>query len=199
MKRKRLYRGTPLPSDVERVKMNLVFKEITPSFYDIKTFEEINREAFPDSEYMSPEEMFEFAKNTGAEILGIYDGDAFVGFTLFLKNDKCGYIFFLAIGKSYRSKGYGSESLKALIKRYPALQIILDFEEITESAENLEQRVRRKAFYLKNGFCETGHFTLLRGDRFEVVCNNGALLTEDFKRLISVIHDNCPYFPNVLL
>ena len=79
------------------------------------------------------------------------------------------------------------------------LQIILDFEIIDESAENLEQRIRRKNFYLRNGFHETGRFTLLNGYRFEVVCNKQELRADAFMELIRVIHQYRPEFPEVLI
>lgn len=179
--------------------MNLQLKVLTPDCDDRTILESINKEAFPPSEYMPTKEMFDFAKNTNSDILGIYDNKILVGFILFLKNEECGYIFFLAIDKKYRSNGYGGEALKILAAKYPNLQIILDFEEIDEKAENAEQRIRRKNFYLRNGFCETGRYTLLRNDRFEVVCNNGSLRVKPFKNLISIIHSFCPYFPDKLL
>lgn len=107
--------------------------------------------------------------------------------------------FFLAIDRNARSKGYGGAALKALADAYPQLQIILDFEEIDENAENIDQRLRRKNFYLRNGFRKTGRYTLLRGNRFEVVCNSGALRVAPFRKLISVIHSRCPYFPDQLI
>ncbi len=179
--------------------MNLHLKLLNPDCEDWTKLDAINKEAFPPSEYMPTEEMFDFAKHTGSDIFGIYDRINLVGFILFLKNEECGYIFFLAIDKSARSMGYGGAALKALSEAYPHLQIILDFEEIDESAENIEQRIRRKNFYLRNGFCETGRYTILRENRFEVVCNNGSLRAEPFKRLITVIHSRCPYFPDVLI
>ncbi len=179
--------------------MNLHLEILKPDCDDRAALNSINEEAFPPSEYMPSEEIFEFAKNTDSDVLGIYDGGRLVGFILFLKNEECGYIFFLAVDKNARSKGYGGAALKALADSYPNLQIILDFEEIDENAENIEQRIRRKKFYLRNGFCETGRYTLLRDGRFEVVCNNGPLLVEPFKKLISVIHSQCPFFPDKLL
>lgn len=161
--------------------------------------ESINKEAFPPYEYMSEDEIFDFADNTNSDVLGIYDEERFVGFILFLKNEECGYIFFLAVDKNLRSKGYGGAALKTISDMYQELQIILDFEEIDEKAQNIVQRIRRKNFYLKNGFCETGRYTMLRNARFEVVCNNGPLRVEPFKKLISIIHSHCPYFPDKLL
>ncbi len=179
--------------------MNLHLVDLKRDCMDFELFEAINAEAFPPSEYMPMEDIFTFAENTDSHVLGIYDDRCPIGFMLFVKNANCGYVFFFAIGKKFRSKGYGSSALKALAEKYRKLQIILDFEQIDENAENNSWRIRRKQFYLRNGFCETNRYTLLRGERFEVVCTKGDLRCDDFKEIIAVIHSQCPDFPNVLI
>lgn len=180
-------------------KMNLELKILTPDSADIKIVEEMNNEAFPDNERMTMDEIFAFVQATNTDFLGVYDEGRLVGYIVLLKNEKCGYVFFYAIGKDYRSKGYGGSALKELFKAYSDLQIILDFEKVDEKAENFEQRVRRKSFYLRNGFHETGHYTLLKGEPFEVVCSEEQLNIPSFKDLIKVISSNVPSFPNVLI
>lgn len=173
--------------------------KLMPECADIENFERINNEAFPDYERMSKEETFALAADTDTDVLGIYSEEKMVGFAVLLKNEECAYLYYIAIDRNMRSKGYGGETLKSIIEMYPQLQIILDFEEIDTDAENIAQRQRRKAFYLKNGFRETGRFTLLNGYRFEVVCSGGELRVEGFKRLLAILHAHRPGFPNVLL
>lgn len=173
--------------------------KLMPDCEDIEHFERINNEAFPDYERMSMEETFAFAADTDTDILGIYSETAAVGFAVLLKNEECAYLYYIAIDRNMRSKGYGGEALKRIIEMYPHLQIILDFEEIDITAKNIAQRQRRKAFYLKNGFKETGRYTLLNGHRFEVVCSGEELKEEAFKRLLDILHAHRPGFPNVLI
>lgn len=179
--------------------MQLNFKKLNRSSPDIEVFARINDEAFPPSEHMSIEEILAFAESTNTDFLGVYDGDTPVGFFLLLKNDSVGYIFFYAIDSACRSKGYGSAAIRKLVDEYGDLQIILDFENLDENAENFEQRVRRKSFYLRNGFSETGYFTMLSGELFEVVSSAKPLNTEAFKELIAIIHTHRPEFPNRLI
>ncbi len=180
-------------------KLEIELIKLEPNCKDRQVFEQINKEAFPLSERMSMDEIFSFAANTDTDVLGIYDVDTPVGFTVILKNKKCGYVYYLAIDKRVRSKGYGGAALEKLFETYPWLQIILDFEEIDANAENSAQRLRRKEFYLRNGFHETGCFTMLNGARFEVVCSGGELRKDAFKDLLNVIHAHRPEFPNVLI
>lgn len=179
--------------------MNLSLIELKRDDGARAVFERINEEAFPPSERMSMAEIFDFAAATDTQVLGIYDDERPVGFLVLMKNEVCGYIYFLAIDSGMRSRGYGSAALGKLSEMYPHLQIVLDFEEVTPNAENAPQRMRRREFYLRSGFHETGHYTMLRGERFEVVCSGGALQEEAFRKLIRIIHRHCPDFPDLLL
>lgn len=55
-----------------------------------------------------------------------------------------------------RSNGIGSAALKVLIAEYSDYQVIVEFEAPTAHSENDDIKLRRKHFYLKNGFNETG-------------------------------------------
>lgn len=179
--------------------MHLELKILNADSPDVQVFGTMNEEAFPDNERMSMSEIFEFVGATNTDFIGIYDESIPIGYIVLLKNDRCGYVFFYAIGKEYRSKGYGGAALKELFKKYSDLQIILDFEQVDEAAANNEQRIRRKNFYLRNGFNETGRYTLLKDERFEVVCNGKELDVEGLRDIIRVIHSHVSTFPDVLL
>lgn len=179
--------------------MNLELIKLGPDNKDRKYFEQINEEAFPLSERMSFDEIFNFAANTDTDVIGIYDKVNPIGFAVLLKNAKCGYVYFVAIDHRMRSKGYGSAAIQKLMKVYPKLQLVLDFEIIDEKVENNEQRVRRKNFYLRNGFHETGNYTMLGDERFEVVCNGGELNKTALKDLLSILHKHRPEFPDILI
>lgn len=179
--------------------MNLELIKLNPDSKDRKYFEQINDEAFPLSERMSFSEIFDFASDTNTDILGIYDAENPVGFAVLLKNEECGYVYFMAIDGRIRSKGYGSAAIQKMMDVYSKLQLVLDFEVIDENAENNEQRVRRKNFYLRNGFHETGNFTMLRDERFEVVCSGDGLRKAALEDLLCILHKHRPEFPDVLI
>ncbi len=179
--------------------MNIEFNKLKATGEDIGSFEQINDEAFPLSERMSFDEIFEFASDTNTDVLGIYDGKKPIGFVVLLKNKECGYIYFLAIDSHVRSKDYGSMAIQKLLEVYSDLQLVLDFEVLDENAENNAQRIRRKNFYLRNGFHETGNYTMLCEGRFEVVCSGGELRKAALKDLLCIIHAHRPEFPDVLI
>ena len=94
------------------------------------------------------------------------------------------YLFFLAITAENRSKGYGSTILSLLSETYKTNQLTVDFEMVDENAPNYNQRVRRKTFYTKNGFKETGLFLTYFGVSYEVLCKNKDFNIKMFKDML---------------
>lgn len=179
--------------------MNLKIIKLTPDCKDRERFEKINNEAFPFFERISMDDMFALSSDTDTDVLGIYDGNLPVGFTVLVKNEECGYIYFLAIDKQFRSGGYGSAAVRKLLNMYSNLQLVLDFEEIDESSDNNEQRIRRKKFYLRNGFYETGRYTIMHKERFEVVSSSEPLNADALTELIHILHKYNSKFADTLI
>lgn len=170
----------------------ITLKKLGSDDPDIPVFREINNEAFPDYERLPIEKMFAFSPCT--DVVGYYDGETPVGFSMLVKGKALAYMYFFAIRKEYRGKGFGSGALKLLLREYPEYQIVLDFEELLPEADNFSQRTRRKEFYLRNGFYETGRYTFLDGYRFEVVCSGKDMNTEELISVIKTIHARVPEF-----
>ena len=159
----------------------------------------INEEAFPPSEFMPLGMMFDLTEKIGGSVWGIYTEKGPAGFAMTVRNNKCEYFLFLAIDRKLRNQGLGAKAVKAFFREFSGRQVILDFEELDPEAENYPLRLRRKNFYLRCGFHETGRFTMYRGSRFEVVCNGGELETGSFRDLIKRIHAVHPEYPDILI
>lgn len=61
---------------------------------------------------------------------------------------------------------------------------MLDMEPVENAATNLQQRVSRKKFYLRNGFYETGYFMGYKGLKMEVLCNQSSFRKTEFEALL---------------
>jgi len=72
------------------------------------------------------------------------------------------------VKQELRSNGIGSSALKVLIAEYSDYQVVVEFEAPTAHSENDDIKLRRKHFYLKNGFNETGWFTYYDEMEFEI-------------------------------
>ena len=145
------------------------------------------KEAFPPEEYLAPIELVRMSKANNFDFLLLTDSERFVGFMVVQTYKNMAYLFFLAIDSSCRSKGYGSYAIEALKETYPEKKQVVDFEMLDEKADNYEQRKKRRNFYLRNGYKETGLFLSYLGVDYEVFCMDNEFDEEEFKELMTTI------------
>lgn len=90
-----------------------------------------------------------------AEMLIAKDNDKFIGFAYVVRNENLVYLFYLAINDNYRGIGYGSQILQMLQKIYQGKNIFLAREQLDKNADNYDERIKRRSFYIRNGFKDT--------------------------------------------
>lgn len=145
------------------------------------------KEAFPPEEYLEPAKLAEMAKADNFDFLALKDNETFVGFMAVLIYEDIAYLFFLAIDKSCRSKGYGSRAIETLKAAYPGKKQVVDFEMLDDLADNRLQREKRRNFYLRNGYKETGLFLSYLGMDYEVFCMGDDFEPEVFQAMMKTI------------
>lgn len=167
--------------------MKLNTEHITENnrFWD--AINELAKEAFPPEEYLAPKELVKMAKSDNFDFLLLTDENRFVGFMVVQIYENMAYLFFLAIDKNSRSKGYGSQAIEALRGKYPDKNHIVDFEMLDNTAPNKEQREKRRNFYLRNGYRETGLFLSYLGVDYEVFCTDDQFNVNTFKEMMKTI------------
>lgn len=167
--------------------MNLSTEHIKKGHRFWNEIESLAKEAFPPEEYLAPEQLARMAQADNFDFLALTEKDTFVGFMVVQTYKSLAYLFFLAIDASCRSKGYGSGAIETLKALYPDKKQVVDFERIDETAPNNCQRKKRKAFYLRNGYRETGLFLSYFGVDYEVMCMDSAFDAEEYKELMKAI------------
>ena len=161
------------------------FRRILAGSPDIPLMDEVNLEAFPPEELMSTEMQMELAAKGSLEVWAVYDGQSFVGFTTVYPHTRLAYVFFLAVSSKTRSHGYGSRILSMLREQYSGKRIVLDIEPLDPGAPNYDIRVRRKQFYLRNGFLESGYLLEYCGLSFEILYDGpGSFSLADYEELM---------------
>ena len=145
------------------------------------------KEAFPPEEYLAPEQLLKMAEEDRFDFWILSDGDTFVGFMVVQTYKNLAYLFFLAIDSSCRANGYGSRAIETLRVLYPDKIQVVDFEMLDESAPNNGQRIKRRQFYLKNGYKETGLFLSYLGVDYEVFCMSDHFDRQAFKDMMKEI------------
>jgi hypothetical protein len=66
---------------------------------------------------------------------------------------------------------------------YSGNRIVLNIEELDEQEENYQQRVKRKAFYGKNGFSSSGYIVKEPGERLEMLILGGNIKKEEIQSM----------------
>ena len=153
-------------------------------------------ESFPKSERMPFPLMVAMSKLWNTDFLGYYEEDTLCGFIYLAHNRKIVFVMFFAVDAALRSKGFGSAILQEIQKKYPTKKIIISIEPCDETAPDIEIRKKRKAFYLRNGYKETGYMIKLAGVVQEIIIANGEFNKSQFKRFF-VLYSNGTMWPRI--
>ena len=163
---------------------------------DQEILERINEEAIPEEERNSLEDLFSTGGDGNLEILGIYADGEPAGFLAVRKYKRIRYLAYLAVRNGLRSRGIGSWALCGLAERNPGCCTVVEFEAPRPDSGPEDLRQRRKNFYLRNGFYETGWYTFYDGTEFEIGCTekdfDGAAFGEFIDYLGTIVRDHIP-------
>ena len=161
--------------------MKISVRPIQPFSFAALRMRSVFLEAFPPEE--RPPYLFLLlrTKSPVVDYCGIFAEERPVGLAYTLKNDRAAYLFFLAIRRSDRGKGFGSEAMRLLLNRYQGLSVFLAHEELDASADNYEERIRRHELYLRCGLRDIP-FTLREGQMTYAVMGNGGAVSPKLYR-----------------
>lgn len=112
--------------------------------------------AFPKIERHNVLNLFAASFRGKAEFLQFTEDGKFVGLAYMIVRGGVAFLLYFAVDEKMRNGGKGSEILKAIRKRYEGKDVVLLIESLYEKCDNMDIRVRRKGFYLRNGFRDTG-------------------------------------------
>lgn len=164
--------------------MNFTVKRFTKNSRDIDAVKRLIESSFPPEERVSTDFIFDF-NDERVEFLLFYDGDLFCGFVyLFNGAQDISFICWLAVEENLRGKGYGGKILQYVREEKSNCRIFLNIERVDVPAENLEQRLKRKNFYLSNGYHETGIYNTFRGVDYELLVNGGEISAEEVEKFL---------------
>ena len=133
--------------------MEKVYLKNNPNIKD--DISNIYLSAFPSNE-RPPLEWFYAAVNRYEEnqVIGYYDNNEFIGFTYLVFYKDILYIAYFAVSEGKRNMGYGSKILEDIKNTYHRYVILLCFEEVDEKYSDYSNRLKRRDFYVRNGFVD---------------------------------------------
>lgn len=132
--------------------MDLDIQPVRLSLSNYQDVKQLYYRAFPKYEREPWHWMILKSKFRQADFMAFYDQGQFVGFAYVIHSHGFHYILFLAVNDQLRSRGYGSRIISELRALYPSDSLVLDIEQPDPAAANNRQRLRRLAFYKRNGF-----------------------------------------------
>ncbi len=156
-------------------------KKEMPHYNAVK---ELQMTAFPPEESFSMEEILRLSKSDHIEYKSFWKGEQLCGIIFYNVGETMLYLFYLAVPVKVRSKGYGAELIKWLMKMYSDKSIVGNIESLGFNAENEGQRIRRFAFYERNGFHKEPFRLIDDSGFYDIISTGSAFDEKEYMRLI---------------
>ncbi len=160
-----------------------IVKKVRPGMSGILKIRRLVLRTFPGNERPPFNLLLMRTKLPDAEFLAFYEKGELCGITVTVQNDEAVLLSYLAVCEEKRSQGVGTELVKYIKKRGAGKQIIADIEALDPHAANIGDRVRRKRFYIRNGFEELHAGFAYGGTDYELLCSGGGFDENKLRRL----------------
>ncbi len=165
--------------------MELRGKRITRKLKEYKEIGKFMKRVFPKEELMA---MWLISIITAVKqnykFVAYYDKELFVGLSLIIENKEEVFLFYIAVNDEIHSKGYGSAILSKIQHIYKDRKIVLFIETMDPKAKNYEQRVKRLAFYKRNGFHDTDIKAGVKTTLVDVLANDPSYSVAQCKKML---------------
>lgn len=116
----------------------------------------------------------------GLDFMAFYDGGMFCGFFILMTQGDITNILYLAVAEELRNRGYGGKALRMIREMKPLNRLVLDIETPDAAFDNYEQRIRRRGFYLRNGYRKSEIAYWWNGVPYELMVQGADVTEEEF-------------------
>ena len=152
--------------------MSVRLRPYTPA--DREPYLSLYEAAFPASERKEFCFMTEGPLSPAYDLLVIdTDKESVAGLVILVSHGQFTLLDYLAVSPFLRGQGIGHAVLPLIrafcASTHPGAHLFLEIETPTPDCENNAQRLRRKAFYLTAGLCETGVHAKIYGTDMELL------------------------------
>lgn len=164
----------------------LTERQITPSMADDEQLRSLYQTAFPIEEQIPYDDLKRLVTDMSLDFTAYYEDNEFLGFTIVYPRPSFNWFWYFAVREELRGRGYGQQILTRLMAKYKDSANILDMESPEQECDNREQRLRRHAFYLRNGFRDTGVGKSFDGvDMTILMSGEGTFTPKDYDTILS--------------
>ena len=113
----------------------------------------------------------------------IYENDTWIGLIYMTEHKGIVFVHFFAISEPCRSGGYGSKVIDLIKVMYAEKKIVLNIEKLDKQTPNYLKRVKRKAFYERNGFNSSGYIVQEPREELEMLIFGGRINKEEIEAM----------------
>ncbi len=152
---------------------------------DFRKIKSLYKQAFPAEERAPFFLIKRRALQGKATVLTAESDGVFVGFAYLVCYRELVYLFYFAVDAEKRGSGFGSRILQELRERFAGRRIFLAREQLEEGADNYSQRVKRRDFYLSNGFADLPCRIKEAGVVYDVMGIGGNVSAVEYEALIT--------------
>ena len=125
------------------------------------------------------------AKKGLGDFLVAEENGTLIGFAYVIPYLDTAYLYYFAVSGGERGKGYGSRILGELKKIYSGKRFYLARETLDKGADNYAERVKRREFYLKNGFFDLPIMIKEASVTFDVMGVGGIVKSEEYDSMMT--------------
>lgn len=137
-------------------------------------------EAFPSYE-RKPFSLIRSMQRKGKSDVWYFEKEgSFAGLVFTINSNNVILIDYLAIDANKRGEGIGSEIITQLRDYYPDKGIFVEIESVFDKCENIDERMRRKQFYLNNDMIPMKVMVVLFGVEMELLGFNCCLTYDEY-------------------
>ena len=164
-------------------KEELTFCEVDRDFAELDKIRELYERSFPDDERIPFVRLLNCLNGERIMEAVCLDGEL-IGMTFVFLSGDLVYLAYLCVEEDKRDHGFGSRILRRLYDAYPSKRFIIDIEETRPEDENYDEELKRRAFYLRNGFESTGIYYYIYNVDYELLSYGGQVSREEWHALI---------------
>ena len=164
------------------------YTRVTRKSKDHRSIVELMQTAFPPEERIPVWILELLARKRNVNFNAWYDNSELCGVTYTIESEKMMFLLYFAVNAQLRSKGYGSRIIEEIRKIAGDREVILNVEKPDESAGNNTQRIKRIAFYKRNGFCQSDFDLRIEGTDYLVFSTNATPNREEFDGIVKEYH-----------
>ncbi len=153
--------------------------------------------AFPTEEQIPWDDLMVLVERMPLDFTAYYEGETLMGLFIVYPRKSFNWFWYFAVPEELRGKGVGHQILSRVIEKYKDGTNILDMEGPEQECENQAVRRRRHAFYLRNGFRDTGVGRSFSGIDYTIIMmGDGTFTMMDYDEIISELRSHWDNIPN---